>query len=59
MIKLFKSRRPAPPAPAEVATADRLIAAYHGKTPEQWLDLPAIVKADLRESVVHAEKFRP
>jgi hypothetical protein len=55
ILKFFRRRSPrhlAVTRPAvDVSTKDRLIAAYHGLTPEQWDDLPAIAKQDLRESV--------
>lgn len=41
------------PAPAEplIAPGDRLIAAYSGFTPEQWAQLPELVKRDHREHI--------
>ena len=53
MRNFFKRNRPAhraTPAPI-LAPADQIIAAYHRLTPAQWAVLPAMVKADLRESV--------
>jgi hypothetical protein len=58
MIRIFKRRRPEPTTHT-ASTSDRLTAALHGKTPEQWDALPALVKADLRENIVHADRFKP
>ena len=52
MLKFFRRRRPAHRAVVvQIDPADRVIAAHHGLSPEQWNGLPALVKADLRESV--------
>ena len=52
MLKSFKRRSPAHRAqPVQVSPEDRVIAAHHGLTPEQWDALPALVKQDKRESV--------
>ena len=54
MRNIFKRRRPAThratPAPI-LAPADQIIAAYHRLSAEQFTALPALVKADLRESI--------
>lgn len=53
MLKYFRRRRPthrAEPAP-EVSKQDKIIAAHHGLTVQAWVALPALAKADLRESV--------
>lgn len=40
------------PAPApRIAPEDRLIAAYSGFTPEQWMALPELARKDAREHV--------
>jgi hypothetical protein len=59
MIRIFKRRRPEPEPPIQISTADRLIAAHWGYTPEQWAVLPAMVRQDKRESLVWADGFRP
>ncbi len=52
MITWFKRRRPSHRAtPVTISTADRIVAAHHHLTPEQWAALPAMAQADMRESV--------
>lgn len=58
MMSLFKSR-PAPVQHVQISGEDRLIAAYSGFTPEEWVELPALVQADKREGVVWAQGFQP
>jgi len=56
MLKFFKRRRPA----VRVQQLSRediqelLILRWHGYTPEQWNDLPALVKVDHREAYYRA-----
>lgn len=54
-VSWFRRRRPqhratAAPAPL-VSTADKIIAAHHGLTEEQWAAKPALVQQDHRETV--------
>lgn len=52
MLRYFRRRRPQHRATAPlVSTEDRIIAAHHGRTPEEWAKLPPRVQQDLRETV--------
>lgn len=52
MIRIFKRRIPTHRAEVvQISTQDRVIAAHHRLTPEEWDALPAIVKQDKRETV--------
>jgi hypothetical protein len=57
MIRIFKRRRPEP-APVKYSQADILTAYLNDKTLAEWDELPALVKADLRENIAHADRFR-
>lgn len=50
-VSWFRRRRPQHRATPLVSTQDRIIAAHHGLTPEQWAAKPALVQQDLRETV--------
>jgi len=50
----FWSRKPATPAPVTIAPEDRLIAAWWGYTPEQWVALPHDVQREKRDTVTWA-----
>lgn len=57
MIRFFRSRRPKPATVQQLSREDiqeLLILRWHGYTPEQWNDLPALVKVDHRESYFRA-----
>ena len=50
-MSLFKRKPHTTPAPA-ITPEDRLIAAYSGFTPEQWVDLPEPVRRNHREHII-------
>ena len=51
MIRFFKRRRPAVRVQqlSREEIAELLIYRWHGLTPDEWTELPAIVKVDKRE----------
>lgn len=51
MLQYFRRRRPQHRPEAPVSPQDKLIAAHHHLSPEQWAKLPVRAKQDLRESV--------
>jgi len=56
MRNIFKRRRPAVSVQqlSREDIQELLILRWHGLTPEQWSDLPALVKVDHRESYYRA-----
>ena len=53
--KYFRARRPKHVATTPtLPVAELLITRWHGLTPEQWNDLPALVKVDHREAYFRA-----
>jgi len=50
----FRFRKPATPAPVTIAPEDKLIAAWWGYTPEQWVALPHDVQREKRNTVTWA-----
>lgn len=52
MISIFKRRRPQHKAvPVQISPTDRLIAAHHQLTPDQWAALTLRERADRRDTV--------
>lgn len=49
LLAWFRRTRPTPPPP--LPTSERVIAALHGYTPEQWVKLPEHVRRDCRDGV--------
>ena len=51
MIRFFKRRRPTVRVQqlSREEIAELLILRWHGLTPDEWTELPAIVKVDKRE----------
>jgi hypothetical protein len=45
-------RKQQPATGIDIATSDRLIAAYSGYTPEQWANLPELARVNAREEIV-------
>ena len=56
MIRFFKRRRPTVRVQqlSREEIAELLIYRWHGLTPDEWTELPAIVKVDKREDYYRA-----
>lgn len=58
MLKFFKRRRPAHRAElVQISLEDLLVARWWGYSVDEWNKLPALVKVDKREQIVHAQRF--
>jgi len=56
MLKHFRKRRPVVQVRqlSREEIADLLVARWHGITPDEWAQLPALVKVDHRETYARA-----
>lgn len=57
MRNIFKRRRPEP-EPVKVSHADIITAYLNGLNLAEWDALPPLVKADMRENVAAAERYK-